>query len=200
MKQFLESSQNQDVHSHANTDEVIGKGYAKSLLAKWKSMESMEGKEGSPTRRLSKEGSPGSVDVLNGDQLIQHGNARNLLNKWNNIDSNSEQTRRAPRQITPPPSEELKRNKHMFDSPREQHLNKTVDTDAELNLIRSGNAKNALARLVLPFFFIILDFDSSRKIYVYNDEMFFHIFQDSNSLLMSHQLMLNELLLHQEII
>ena len=146
MKQFLENSQNQDIHSHNNTEEVIGKGYAKSLLAKWKSMESMEGKEGSPTRRLSKEGSPGSVDVLNGDQLIQQGHAKSLLNKWNNIDSNSEQPRRAPRQITPPPSDDVQRNKQMFDSPQEQHLSKTVDTDAELNLIRRGNARNALAK------------------------------------------------------
>ena len=129
MKQYLESSQaNGANNNHADSDEVVSKGYAKSLLAKWKSMETMENKEASPEppshhpgklrfRALSKEGSPNAaVDCLNQeDQLPQHGNAKNLLNKWQNIDSNgATKERRAPRQITPPPNEELHRNKVNF--------------------------------------------------------------------------------------
>lgn len=151
MKQYLESSQANETVKENKADE-IGKGYAKSLLAKWKSMEHMDGKEGSPEpksslRRFSKEGSPGSVDCMNQDELlIEQGHARNLRNKWQNIDSNSESTRRAPRQITPPPSEDLQRNKNMFEAPQESQLNKTVNNDQELNLIGRGHAKNTLAK------------------------------------------------------
>jgi hypothetical protein len=119
MKQYLEqSNQSLNTNSNANSEEIVSKGYAKSLLAKWKSMECVDNKETSPDpsgprrfRAHSKEGSPSNSGNENDENsLIHTGNARSLLNKWNNIESNNNE-RRAPRQITPPPSEELLKNK-----------------------------------------------------------------------------------------
>lgn len=155
MKQYLESQQ-QNTEKHAHSDEVIGKGYAKNLLNKWKSMETVEGKEGG--RRLSKEGSPGSVDFINQDGLVEEGHARNLRARWQNIDNSDEKGQRRPvRQITPPPGEEIHRvNKSIFESPQENHLNKTVDQDQDLVLIGKGSAKNRLAKYVEQILFFNL--------------------------------------------
>lgn len=142
MKQYLESQQNCDSTRHNDTEEVVGKGYAKNLLAKWKSMEHMDDKEGG---RLSKEGSPSS-NCVNEEGLVEQGHARNLRAKWQNIDANGEQQPRPRRQITPPPQEELHKNRGMFENPQEAQLNKTVNNDQELLTIGRGHAKSALAR------------------------------------------------------
>jgi hypothetical protein len=143
MKQYLDAQQNNDSTRQNDTGELVGKGNAKNLLAKWKSMEHMDEKEGAG--RLSKEGSPSS-SCINEEGLVEQGHARNLRAKWQNIDANGEQQQRPRRQITPPPQEELLKNRGMFENPQEAQLNKTVNSDQELMTIGRGHARNALAK------------------------------------------------------
>ena len=131
MKQYLETASTCTNVSNVNqiqipnnfnqsqndeTEELQGKGLAKSLLAKWKSMENVKEKETTPdqnrTRADSKERSPVN-ESSSEDYLPQSGIAKSLLNKWQNIDTNtiSNKERKGPRPITPPPTEELERNK-----------------------------------------------------------------------------------------
>lgn len=135
MKQYLETAStnaNGNNHNGENGEqELPGKGIAKSLLAKWKSMENVKDKEGSPEpngplrntntmgrqRAISKDRqtSPPSIgnESPNEEYLPQSGTAKTLLNKWQNIDSNtsSNNQRKGPRPITPPPADELSRNR-----------------------------------------------------------------------------------------
>ncbi len=147
MKQYLEAQEQAQGADHRNdTGEVIGKGYAKNLLNKWKSMETVEG-----GRRLSKEGSPGSMDHIGiQDGLVEEGHARNLRTKWQNqANGEGETARRKVRQITPPPGEEIHRiDKSIFENGQlEGHaVHKTVDVDSELGLIGRVSAKNRLAK------------------------------------------------------
>jgi len=142
MRQYLEA-QERSTESRNDTEEVIGKGYAKSLLNKWKSMETVEG----GGRRLSKEGSPGSVEGLQ-EGLVEEGHARNLRARWQNQVGEAEQARRAVRQITPPPGEEIHRvDRSFFENGQEAgHVQRTVDVEQELGLIGRGSAKNRLAK------------------------------------------------------
>ena len=146
MKQYLETaSTNGSSNGHSpnmnptspngqtstENGEDLPKGIAKSLLAKWKSMENV--KETSPepnhqntahqnhrnsisknnNRATSRErqSSPNETNGTQDEHLPQTGTARSLLNKWQNLDSNtsSQRDRRAPRPITPPPPEELEK-------------------------------------------------------------------------------------------
>jgi len=175
MKQYLETatsggaatssgnsnqSPNSSTQSAGNESEELPKGLAKSLLAKWKSMENVD-KETSPeantavkmrTRAMSKDRSPsnGSQNNSNSnsdDHLPQAGTAKNLLNKWQNIDSNgasSNRERRGPRQFTPPPSGQ-QHHQSNDDEKEARGVNKTVP-DEELAALGRGLAKNALAK------------------------------------------------------
>ena len=131
MKQYLETATNSANQANSSEAEELPKGLAKSLLAKWKSMENVKDKETSPesgndgskkserTRAFSKDRqtSPGASsgnESSNGeDYMPQSGTAKMLLSKWKNIDSNasSNKERKGPRPITPPPADELERAK-----------------------------------------------------------------------------------------
>jgi hypothetical protein len=167
MKQYLEQSNNSGAHGDVvTTEELPEKGLAKSLLAKWKSMENVKDKETSPepkdytksgskdkSRAISKDRqtSPTGSNASNtnsDDCLPQSGTAKNLLNKWQNIDSNtSNQTkeRKGPRPITPPPLEELERNKSDSQEILDSVQSKQPYQDEELALLK-GHAKNTLAK------------------------------------------------------
>jgi hypothetical protein len=139
---------------------------AKSLLAKWKSMENVKDKETSPepngletkpkvnkSRAISKDrqGSPTAStgsNTTSDDCLPQSGTAKSLLNKWQNIDSSSSNSRerKGPRPITPPPLEELQRsNRDSQDKLDSVGQQKQSYHDEELAMLR-GNAKNTLAK------------------------------------------------------
>lgn len=105
--------------AHNDTEEIIGKDYAKNLLTKWKSMEHMDDKEGG---RLSMKGSPSS-NYVNKKSLVEQGYAKNVRAKWQNIDSNGKQQATPRRQVTPPPQVELLENKSIFEKPQENQLN-----------------------------------------------------------------------------
>jgi hypothetical protein len=175
MKQYLETAtsggavasssgnSNQSPNSSQSTgneSEELPKGLAKSLLAKWKSMENVD-KETAPesntavkmrTRAMSKDrsssnGSQNNSNSNSDDHLPQAGTAKNLLSKWQNIDSNggsSSRERKGPRQITPPPA-----NQQQHQSNDDEHeargVSKTVPEE-ELAALGRGLAKNALAK------------------------------------------------------
>jgi hypothetical protein len=172
MKQYLETASSggaatssantnqspNSTQSAGNEGEELPKGLAKSLLAKWKSMENVD-KETSPesntavkmrTRAMSKDRSPsnGSQNNSNSnsnDHLPQAGTAKNLLSKWQNIDSNgvsSSRERKGPRQFTPPPPGQHQSNDDEHES---RVVSKTVP-DEELAALGRGLAKNALAK------------------------------------------------------
>ena len=119
MKQYLEStSQNGAAGSAAdNGGEELPKGLAKSLLAKWKSIENVKDNETSP--ESSRNGAGGQrqhspSDSSSEDFLPQSGLAKSLLTKFQNIESSASTRgaeRKGPRPITPPPPEELERQK-----------------------------------------------------------------------------------------
>lgn len=166
MKQFLEHSTNNNVHSDIVTSEELPeKGLAKSLLAKWKSMENVKDKDTSPepkdstkiikdkSRAISKDRQT-SPTVSNGsntnsdDCLPQSGTAKSLLNKWQNIDSNTSnqsRERKGPRPITPPPLDELQRNISDSQENLDSNQSKQSYQDEELALLK-GRAKDTLAK------------------------------------------------------
>lgn len=184
MKQYLEStSQNGGAGSANNNNENgeqsedLPKGLAKSLLAKWKSIENVKDKETSPdsSRHSAANGRQTSPsDSNNEDFLPQTGLAKSLLNKFQNIESSSSnRERKGPRPITPPPPEELERQKVtnsnqfslMFALAKVtqtnapfaivQQLNDQDETDSgnqkpfvdeELAIIGRGHAKSTLAK------------------------------------------------------
>jgi hypothetical protein len=123
MKQYLETAQ-QNANSNGNqeSETLPEKGSAKSLLAKWKSIENVQDdlQNARLQRGLSRERTPPSPSLFS-DILPQSGTAKSLLNKWQNIDKQQEPVERKTRQMTPPRAEEL-------------------------NLIEKGYAKQALAR------------------------------------------------------
>lgn len=116
LKQYLEqtssASQNTSNGGDATLEELQGKSVAKSLLAKWKSIENVKDSSPDLTGDRARKTSP-TADGQTGDEFLpQSGHAKSLLNKWQNIDSDSngnKQQRRGPRPITPPPPEELER-------------------------------------------------------------------------------------------
>ena len=114
--------------------EDLPKGLAKSLLAKWKSIENVKDKETSPeplpsnaphrhsltrntlNRAVSRERLSSPTDNgVQDENLPQSGSAKSLLNKWQNIEPNTttsnNRERRALRPITPPPPEELEKHR-----------------------------------------------------------------------------------------
>lgn len=167
MKQYLEQSNNSAAHGDVvTTEEMPEKGIAKSLLAKWKSMENVKDKDSSPepkdsiklvskdkSRAFSKDRqtSPTSSNNSNtnsDDCLPQSGIAKSLLNKWQNIDSNTSnqfKERKGPRPITPPPLDELQRNKNDSQEKLDTIQSKQTNHDEELALLK-GHAKNTLAK------------------------------------------------------
>jgi hypothetical protein len=173
MKQYLESTNNNQSPQHASgndeASEEATKGLAKSLLAKWKSMENVKDKETSPEpsgthqakskHHKERQTTPGGTIIVNSNEgsdddfLPQSGTAKSLLNKWQNIDSNSSanKERKAPRAFTPPPPEEIQRNKERNQDENDSPAVKS-NVDEELALLR-GQAKNTLAKLVFCFFF-----------------------------------------------
>lgn len=162
IKQYLEGSSQQEYHIDHGTGELNEKGLAKSLLAKWKSMENVKDKETSPepvnvgsvsgryNPHESRQRSPLSNEEK--ENLIQAGCAKSLLNKWNNIDinQNGPRERRGPRQITPPPEDELRRNS-LNDQDAAEAVGRKyrpVYEEEVGGLIGRGHAKNTLARFV----------------------------------------------------
>ena len=164
MKQYLESTNsNQPQQNTANGDETEGatKGLAKSLLAKWKSMENVKetspeppsGHQAKSKHHKERQTTPGGTVIVNSneasddDYLPQTGTAKSLLNKWQNIDSSSanNKERKAPRAFTPPPPEEIERNKERNQDENDAPALKS-NVDEELALLR-GQAKNTLAKL-----------------------------------------------------
>lgn len=125
MKQYLETAQ-QNGNSNGNQEQeaLPEKGSAKSLLAKWKSIENVQDdtQNARLPRGVSRERTPPSPSITS-DILPQSGTAKSLLNKWQNIDKQQEPIEKKSRQITPPRAEEL-------------------------NLIEKGYAKQALARYI----------------------------------------------------
>jgi hypothetical protein len=119
IKQYLENSAAASssvgaVTAAAATGVEELQGKAKSLLAKWKSIENVKetspeltgGERGARKSTSSNEGAEGS------EFLPERGHAKSLLNKWQNIDAEADsgkEQRRGPRAITPPPPEELER-------------------------------------------------------------------------------------------
>ena len=165
MKQYLESTNcNQPQQNTANGDvtEEATKGLAKSLLAKWKSMENVKetspepasGHQAKSKHHKERQTTPGGTVIVNSndasddDYLPQTGTAKSLLNKWQNIDSGSanNKERKAPRAFTPPPPEEIERNKERNQDENDAPALKS-NVDEELALLR-GQAKNTLAKLV----------------------------------------------------
>ena len=170
MKQYLETAQQQQPQSaNVNEGDEPTKGLAKSLLAKWKSMENVKDKETSPEpangqpakarqhRGASKERqtSPGGTSIASNEapgtdeeHLPQSGTAKSLLNKWQNIDANANTSvskeRRGPRAFTPPPPEELQRNRERSEDEADSPVVKS-NVDEELALLK-GQAKNTLAK------------------------------------------------------
>ena len=172
MKQYLESTNQQQAGATApatndDASEEATKGLAKSLLAKWKSMENV--KETSPepvngqpkkpfkhhTSHKERQTSPGGTVIVNSneasddDYLPQTGTAKSLLNKWQNIDSTASgntKERKGQRAFTPPPPEELQRIKERS---QDESVTPAVksNVDEELALLR-GQAKNTLAKSV----------------------------------------------------
>lgn len=167
MKQYLESTNNNQPQQNSVNGEVTEeatKGLAKSLLAKWKSMENVKDKETSPEpagghqvkskHHKERQTTPGGTVIVNSndasddDFMPQTGTAKSLLNKWQNIDSGSgmNKERKAPRAFTPPPPEEIQRNKERNQDENDAPAVKS-NVDEELALLR-GQAKNTLAKLV----------------------------------------------------
>ena len=170
MKQYLESTStptgNNQQHANSGETDEPTKGLAKSLLAKWKSMESVKDKETSPepanngqpskstkssVTSKERQTSPGGTSIISNeandeDHLPQSGTAKSLLNKWQNIDSNANNTkeRRGPRAFTPPPPEELQRNKERDQDDTDAPVVKS-NVDEELALLK-GQAKNTLLK------------------------------------------------------
>jgi hypothetical protein len=147
LKQYLDSSSSSNSKPSQNlvggdmpVEELQGK--AKSLLAKWKSIENLkDDKELSPVHTNLEE-----------ENLPQSGHAKNLLSKWqNNIESsnNSSAGRKGPRPITPPPQEELEKFAKLIQENDDQDSSKNqkCSTEEELALLR-GHAKHTLAKLV----------------------------------------------------
>jgi hypothetical protein len=160
MKQYLESTSHQAENTTTPTEDESTKGLAKSLLAKWKSMENVKDKEGSPepshppkTKRSERQSTPGGtvIEYEEDEQLPQSGNAKSLLNKWQNIDSSSQSSssaareRRGIRAFTPPPPEELERNRNNDNQEDSEMAHVKSDVNEELALLR-GQAKNTLAK------------------------------------------------------
>jgi hypothetical protein len=103
MKQYLETAtqqqpqlqqQQQTSSQNCSSDGEINeqlpeKGSARSLLAKWKSIENLKDKDTSPesgsTNSSTKQTAPVNNVVTDADSLPS-GIAKNLLNKWQNID------------------------------------------------------------------------------------------------------------------
>ncbi|CAF0809373.1 unnamed protein product [Brachionus calyciflorus] len=133
MKQYLEQTSSNGANTSLNeTSELQGKGLAKSLLAKWKSIENI--KEGSPEPK--RQDSPG-------EEVPPSGHARNLLSKWQNIDNTKDtKERKGPKAFTPPPPEELNRTQESDD---EQDTSKNQVFEDELALLK-GAAKNTLKK------------------------------------------------------
>lgn len=186
IKQYLnqDSSQSQ-VHIDHGTGELSEKRLAKSLLAKWKSMENSMDKETSPEpgvqvgrlrdrfnpEDFNRNRSPSEDAGEEKENLIQAGYARSLLKQWQNIDASQGETRarRAPRQITPPPEEELRRQSMNDQDAAEAVARKARQAqlrEEEMGgLIGRGHAKNTLARLVniLNFFSNLSSLFNRRK-------------------------------------
>jgi hypothetical protein len=164
MKQYLDSAgSNAEKHSAADGQDAEMKGGAKSLLAKWKSMENVvkEGvKETSPSnetkarkharafskdRQTTGDGSSSS-SATSEDCLPQTGTARSLLNKWQNIEHKEgtlSKERRGPRPITPPPPGSTPAS-----APLDEHDAKPthVHDDELATMIGKGHARSALAK------------------------------------------------------
>ncbi len=111
MKQYLENSGTTTTSKQSDVEELLqGKSIAKSLLAKWKSIENV--KETSPEAEGRQRNSTSSNEAADGQCLPERGYAKNLLNKWQHMEetsSDNAKERRGPRPITPPPPEELER-------------------------------------------------------------------------------------------
>lgn len=108
MKQYLETSQKAQMSSHqqqaatsnvsANgevNEQLPEKGSARSLLAKWKSIENLKDRETSPELNgVSTNGNsnPKQTSPFNSNSVVTEadnlpsGIAKNLLNKWQNIE------------------------------------------------------------------------------------------------------------------
>ena len=143
--------------ANGEIEDLPNKGLAKSLLAKWKSIENVKennnhSPEGGASPRNSVNRTSPPHDGIDEQCLPQSGMAKQLLNKFQSIESNGAQSgkeRKGPRPITPPPQEELERLKHMneqdnVDSNGSGGAKPFVDE--ELALIGRGYAKNALAK------------------------------------------------------
>jgi hypothetical protein len=155
MKQFIENASNNNNNQNSNgggeIDELSGKGVTKSLLSKWKSIEHLKDEPGSLTANGEHQQRRSSKDEVEEENLPQSGNAKNLLNKWKNIEetSTSGVQRKGPRAITPPPPEELERQRlrqQAEDEETQQRALKKTIPDEELAIIGKGAAKNALAK------------------------------------------------------
>ena len=132
MKQYLESTSQNGGSANENGEpgsgaEELPKGLAKSLLAKWKSIENVKDKETSPeSSRNSANGRQNSPDSNSNEEFLpQSGMAKSLLNKFQNIESSSStRERKGPRPITPPPLEEIERQKVSYSETKHHSTNK----------------------------------------------------------------------------
>jgi hypothetical protein len=116
LKQYLETANSSNANGSSETgEELPGKGTAKSLLDKWKTIESVKNKETSPELGVNKTNKDRqftppkqTVTVNHGDDqtdfMPQSGMAKNLLSKWQNIDKEKDAgpNERKSRSITPP--------------------------------------------------------------------------------------------------
>jgi hypothetical protein len=138
MKQYLETATSQKVQQspHQTTNNTIAngeeqlpeKGTARSLLAKWKSIENLKDKETSPelssnTNGNTKQTSPFNVLV---NDIETTGIAKNLLNKWENLEKDGNNER----------------------SPTQTNGTNGQHNGEEIGQIEKGFAKNVLAKYV----------------------------------------------------
>ena len=155
MKQYLETATSQKSAQSAQissnntngetSEQLPEKGTARSLLAKWKSIENLKDKETSPEANgvaqitnNNKQGSPVNNTVSDIDNLPS-GIARNLLNKWQNIERDERSDR------TSPPN----------------------NSNGE-ELVEKGFAKNVLAKYENFILFFLFCFIQDQKIFIQN--------------------------------
>lgn len=97
MKQYLETATSQSPsqngnHENGDGDKLPEKGTAKSLLAKWKSIENLKDKE---------QTSVATEIPTDAENVTQTGIAKNMLKQWENIDGSGNNERHERKSLSP---------------------------------------------------------------------------------------------------
>lgn len=154
MKQYLDqaSTNNANETSISETSELQGKGLAKSLLAKWKSIENIKDVT-SPADGSKRHTSSNNEQ----DEVPIAGTAKSLLTKWQNIDTTATTNgnkenweRKGLKAFTPPPQGELDKNDNHHDNNDDNEHDEKLKQqqnvfEDELALLK-GAAKNTLKK------------------------------------------------------